>query len=178
MFMSTDAYLKRIMLALDRGIAPKIESDALRGQVYAVVDLLNQLTGRIEYKRELLDQEIRTGAEILEKILTGLESEGISAPDDLAAFVKELGENSAGSGPGLGREVEERICRAIDVFHAQKDKMSAEQKIALDQAIRDYILKAATRDLGLTKPPNIDKISRSKYQPASPGKEARHDTGS
>ena len=64
MFMSVEAYLKRLTSALENTIAPELESDQTRGQVFAVIGLLDQLATRIEYKPGLLAEEIDAGEKL------------------------------------------------------------------------------------------------------------------
>jgi hypothetical protein len=54
------------------------------------------------------------------------------------------------------------VCLTLDHFHASKSQLGQAGATALDKKIRDYLLKVTTRDLGLMKPPMLEKISRSK----------------
>jgi hypothetical protein len=42
--------VERINRALENVVAPEVKSTIVRGQLFAVVELLNQLPGRFEYK--------------------------------------------------------------------------------------------------------------------------------
>jgi len=90
MFISTEEYLYRITYALEHVIAPLIESDFARGQLLAAVFLLDQLTDRIDYKAELVEQEIETACETIRKVVDAIEERGGETPNDLKAFLGEV----------------------------------------------------------------------------------------
>lgn len=160
MWMSTDAYLRRLMQTLEKVVAPEIESDQVRGQLYAVVDLINQLSSKIEYKPGIVGQDVKDGGEIMKTLLDAMQSAGIPTPPELSAFLSEL--ESAAPALPLKFKTEEMVCSALDHFHAHKHELGQAGTAALDQKIRDYLLKVTTRDIGLMKPPMLEKISRSK----------------
>ena len=163
MFMSTDLYLKRITQALDKVVAPEIESDRVRGQVFAVINLIEQLAEKIEYKPALIQQEIEMGSETFRRVVQAVEKGVGDVPKDLQAFLQEL--DRSGQGLGFRDRVEEMLCQAIDFFYAHRGRLEPAAALEVDGLIRGYITKITTRDLGLLKPPNIEKISRSKRPP-------------
>ena len=89
MFMSTDVYLKRIMHTLEQVVAPEVEDDYARGQVYAAIDLLHQLMDKVNYKNELIRQEIEMGSEAIRQVVRAMEAVA-DPPDDLKTFLLEL----------------------------------------------------------------------------------------
>ena len=160
--MTTDAYLKRLTHALEFIIAPEIESDAARGQVFAVIDLLNQLMGRIEYKPDLIASDVAANSEMIKSIVQGLEGAGVAVPEEISAFLKEVESTEGPKNLSQRARSEEILCRAIVLLHEHRGKMDAAAGQELDRALREQILKVATRDLGLMKPPLLEKISRPK----------------
>lgn len=162
MWISPELYLKRITQALEKTVAPEIESDLVRGQVFAVISLLQQLAERIAYKPDLIAQEIQAGGETLRSVISELAAAGSSAPGELQAFLEELDRAGADKGMGALLQVEEKLCAAIDFFFAARRQLAPETAARLDRLLRDYLTRQATRELGLTKPPNLEKISRSK----------------
>lgn len=162
MFISPGVYFKRLTDALENVVAPEIESDYVRGQVFAVVDLIRQLIDRIEYKQELITQEIQITSDSVKKMLEALEQAGCDVPDELRLFTTSLEGGSIGKGLALRNKTDEIFCKALELFHQNLDKMPPETAKEVDKAIRDNIMKVVGRDLGLMKPPMIEKISRSK----------------
>jgi hypothetical protein len=165
MWMKPEAYLKRLQNTLEQVVAPEIEDDAVRGQLYAVVDLLNQLGGKIEYKRDLIAAEINAGQTMLSRLLGEMERAGVASPEALSGFAAELSRGERPFGLNLQQEIEENLCRALDHFHASKNKLGPELTARLDRELRDYMLKTATREMGQLKPPQLERISRSKRPP-------------
>lgn len=160
MFISTNVYFRRIMDALENVIAPEVESDHVRGQVFAVVDLINQISDRVEYKHDHIEDDIKQGSKMIMQIAEALSEAGGQTPEEIEAFLKAFDEGSAGRGLALRKKVEETLCAAIDYFHENKNKMESNAAEKLDSDIRQHIFKNAGRDLGLMKPPMIEKISR------------------
>ena len=158
MFMTVEAYLKRLTAALENTIAPEIESDRTRGQVFAVINLLDQLAARIEYKPGLLAEEIDDGAALAREVAAAA---GGPSPA-LAAFFREAETQGAGRDLSALARADEMLSLAIEEFFAAGDRLNGADRAATDQRIRDHLARFATRDLGLTKPPNFEKVSRSK----------------
>jgi len=157
MYMKPDAYFKRLQLALDQVVAPEIEDDHVRGQLYAVSELLAQLAGKLEYKHDLIAVEVAETDKALRELTGGLCESGVAVPPELAA----PDSSSLTLDLNLLHESEARLCAAIDLFHAEKKRLDPAAVIRLDQALRQYLTKTATRAMGLMKPPQLAKISRS-----------------
>jgi len=162
MFMSAETYLSRITQTLEHVIAPEIESDYARGQVFAVINLIDQLARRIEYKSELISREIEAGFRTVSSIVRALEPR-TDIPEDLASFAG--GEPPSGKDIAARDAVDEMLCRAIELYFACKDNIEGEASKEVDEVIRAHITGLATRDLGLLKPPDFSKISRSSKKP-------------
>lgn len=161
MWMNTEAYIKRLIAALEQVVAPEIESDAVRGQLYAVVDLLNQLSGKIEYQPGIIAQDIEDARAILKAVIEAALAAGVETPPELAGLQKEIEDDKASFGLPLKFRMEEAVCAAIDLLHDNGEKLGPEAA-AIDKKMREYLVKVTTRGLGLMKPPMLDRISRSK----------------
>jgi hypothetical protein len=164
MYVSTDVYIKRINHTLEKVVAPEVESDHARGQVFAVINLLEQLASMIEYKRELFAQELMMGKQALDEIAGALSGAGVELPEDIQSFIAEFDSKADADLAACGR-MDKMISAGIELLRERKDKMDGENADRVDKKVRGYITKLATRDLGLLKPPAIDKISRpEKYK--------------
>jgi len=53
---------------LENVVAPEIASPIVRGQLFAVVEILNQIQGRFDYRHDLMIQDIQVGRQMLEKL--------------------------------------------------------------------------------------------------------------
>ncbi len=158
MFMSTDVFLKRIFYTLEHVIAPEVDDDFARGQVFAVISLLEQLASHVEFKRDLIEKDIRMGVKVLEGVLEALGEAGVEPPEELAEYMEGL--DSMPVNLRARDRMEEMISLAVELLHDNASRLDAARAGELDRMVRDYITKIATRDLGLLKPPRIDQISR------------------
>jgi len=158
MFMSTNLYLSRLNEALENVIAPEVESDEARGQVFAVISLIEQFMGRIEYKHDFIEQEIGSGVNVLKRVIEAAGEAGLDTPAEIGEFLQKLDDGKAGSGLALCDKVDEMACMAIDFLHDNRQKVGSYKEV--DKMIRDHIFKMSGRDMGLMKPPMIEKISR------------------
>ena len=68
MFINLNVYFRRIIEALENVVAPEIESDHVRGQVFAIVDLIRQITDRVEYKPALIAKDIELGMDSIKRL--------------------------------------------------------------------------------------------------------------
>jgi len=162
MWMNPDLYLKRLAAALENVVAPEIDDDFARGQLYAVSELINQLTGKLEYKRDLVGEDIKAGHEALVGLLADLEDVGAPRPGGIVAAIEEMGKDPKPIGVERRGQVEALLCDAIDHFHDHKQEIGAEAAAKLDKELRDLLTRQATKELGRMKPPQFEKISRSK----------------
>jgi hypothetical protein len=158
MNLKPDAYFKRLQLALDQVVAPEIEDDHVRGQLYAVSELLAQLAGKLEFKQELIAVEIAETDKTLRELTDGLRAAGVAIPPELIASDAPVRKFDL----DLLQGAEARLCAAMDLFHEHRNRLDPATAGRLDQALRQYLTKTATREMGLMKPPQLDKISRSK----------------
>jgi hypothetical protein len=162
MFISTEEYLYRITHALEHVIAPLIESDFARGQLLAAVFLLDQLTDRIDYKQELIQQEIETACETIRKIVDAIEERGGEPPDDLKAFLGEVEGEAPPRDLAFRSRCDEMLCSAIDSFYANRKKFDPASAHAMEGLILGHLTQIASRDLGMFKPSTSEKLLQSR----------------
>ena len=162
MFLSTTDYLHRITHALEHVVAPLIESDYGRGQLLAAVFLLDQLTDRIEYKAELIEQEIEESCETIRKIVDALEERAGELPKGLKAFLGESGGEGLARDLTFRRRCEEMLCAAIDSFYANRKRFDPDSAHAVEGLILGYLTRIASRDLGMFKPSTSQKLLQSR----------------
>ena len=158
MFTSTQDYLQRITHALEHVIAPQIESDFLRGQLLAAVFLLDQLTDRIDYKVDLIMQEIGSACETIRKVVEALDERGGEVLDDLRAFLREIDEGARGEDLAFRNRCDQVLCSAIDSFFANRDKFDPASAHAIEGLILGHLAQIAARDLGMYKPSTSEKL--------------------
>ena len=158
MFTSTQDYLQRITHSLEHVIAPRIESDYLRGQLLAAVFLLDQLADRVDYKVDLLAQEIEGSCETIRRIVEALDERGGEVPGDLRAFASEIDQGDRGTDLDFRSRCDQTLCSAIDSFFANRDKFDLASAHTMDGLILGHLAQIAARDLGMYKPSTSEKL--------------------
>jgi hypothetical protein len=158
MFTSTQEYLQRITHSLEHVIAPQIESDYLRGQLLAAVFLLDQLTDRVDYRVDLLTQEVEGSCEMIRRIVEALDERGGEVPGDLRAFASEIDQGNRGTDLAFRRRCDETLCSAIDAFFASRDKFDPASARTVDGLVLGHLAQIAARDLGMYKPSTSEKL--------------------
>ena len=162
MFLSTEEYLHRITNALENVVAPLIESDYGRGQLLAAVFLLDQLTDRIDYKAELIQQEIETGCETIRKIVDAIQDGGGEVPGDLKAFIDEVEGESCVQDLAFRGRCDEMLCSAIDAFYSNRKRFDPASAHATEGLILGHLTQIASRDLGMFKSSTSEKLLQSR----------------
>ncbi len=158
MFLSTEEYLHRITHALEHVVAPLVESDFARGQLLAAVYLLDQLTDRIEYKADMIEQEIETGIETIRKIVEAIEEREGRVPDDLKSFVQEAGQEGRARDLAFRSQCDVMLSTAIDAFYANRKTFDSASSHALEGLILGHLTQIGSRDMGMYKPSTSEKL--------------------
>jgi hypothetical protein len=166
MFISTEEYLHRITYALEHVVAPLIESDFGRGQLLAAVFLLDQLADRVDYKAEIIQQEIETGCETIRKIVAAVEEREGQVPEGLGAFLDELDRQGPGLDLAFRSRCDEMLCSAIDAFFAHRSGFDPASAHALEGLILGHLTQIASRDLGMFKPSTSQELLDSRGKSA------------
>lgn len=161
MFVSTSDYIGRICHTLEHVIAPDLESDFARSQVFAVIALLGSLDIKIAYKTELILGEINAGMEIIGAIADALKGENIDVPDEVLNFLKEAKENPPAADINAVNQVNAQFRCILDFLYAGKKKINPDVFDDLDVKIRKYIHDISFRDVGFMPPMTFDKILKS-----------------
>ena len=158
MFLSTEEYLLRVTHTLEHVVAPLIESDFARGQLLAAVYLLDQLTDRIDYRAEIVEQEIETTRETTRKIVDVIEEKGGQVSDDLRAFVREAGGEDCTRDLAFRNRCEEMLSAAIDSFFANRERFDPASAHATESLILGHLTQIGSRDMGMYKPSTSQKL--------------------
>lgn len=158
MFMPMESYLERITYALEHVIAPQIESNFIRGQLLSAVFLIDQLTDRVDYKADIIRQEIGWSSEMIKKIVEALEERGAVIPADLKAFHEELNRHGSGQDLAFRDLCDEMLCSAIDVYYAHLDRFEPANAHEMEERILGHLSQIAFRDLAMLKASTSEKL--------------------
>ena len=141
-------------------IAPEIESTIVRGQLFAVVELLNQLQGKYEYRHDLMVQDIRVGRQMLATLIEAFEKAGIETPESISTATREV-DLLGMSGEQLRevrRGVEEAVSTALDLLDANRSRITEAEKV--EKAVLGQLGQNIFRDMMLFRSQRFDKISQ------------------
>jgi hypothetical protein len=139
------------METLREEVLPAVASAHARGQLWAVVDVLNNLRDRVEEKRALQEADAEAARAALEAVAAGWRE--AAEPDAAAALERELAAAPA-----------EPAARA-EALRARVDDALRELAIrpataAAGEALRGYLVSQAIRDVAPLKPSLLSQISR------------------
>lgn len=150
----------RINHTLEHVVMPEISSAFIRGQVYSAMDLLNQLEPRIEYRRDLLTQEITEGTALLTALRAALTQAGVDIPGAVADAVcpPDLGALTSARLHKERDTIDAAVSAALDLVHAHRAEIPEIAAIERDALTR--IQKLIARNMGLVRPLRLEKISR------------------
>jgi hypothetical protein len=152
--------VERINDTLENVIAPEIASTIVRGQLFAIVELLEQLRGKYEYRHDLLVQDIQVGRQMLATLIEAFDKAGMETPEAVSAATREV-DLLGMSGDSL-RDVrggiKEAVSAALDLLDANRqsiDDVEMVEKTVLGQLGQNIL-----RDMMLFKTPRFEKISQ------------------
>lgn len=160
MFVSIDDYLQRIYNTLEEVIAPDLKTDYTRSQLYAVVALLGSLNKKIEYKKDLILNEIKAGKDIISFMVDVLKKNGLDAPVEISDFLNRLEENGPIADTKYIDRVNGQFRFLLDFTYEHRDKIDEDNFEEMDRKIRKYIHDISLRDVGFMAPVSFDKILR------------------
>ena len=80
----------RLNHTLENVIAPEIDSPIVRGQLFAVVEILNQIQGRFDYRHDFMIQDIQVGGQMLATVIEALNKAGVAVPEAISGAAEEV----------------------------------------------------------------------------------------
>ena len=152
--------VERINRALEFVVAPEVTSPIVRGQLLAVVELLNQLQGRFGYRHDFLVQDIDRAREILAVLVDALAVAGVEIPPEIASAPRSV-ELLGATEERLRAEraaAESAVSAALDLLDAHRDAIADAGRV--EAVVLDRLQPGIQRDLMLFRPPRFDKISQ------------------
>ncbi len=135
-------------------VLPHLEKRSARGQLYAVLDVLQNLRDRIEEKIAPLEDEADSARIALEQIAVVLRDAGDAAAADAvtAEMASAAGESTADRAAALSRT----LVSAIDALYALPSGMPE----AARRALAAHLGPQAVRDVAPLKPSLLNEISK------------------
>lgn len=154
----------RIGDALEHRIAPELDSPMLRGQVLTVVELLAQLAGKVEYRRDLLLDDIERARQVVALLVGVLDDTGVAVPDDVRAAAASFDPASA---PGdellvAKRRAKARASEALRLFESVRADVADAGDV--ESRVLALLAQGAMRDIMMFRPQRFDTISQREEQ--------------
>lgn len=157
MLIAPDSLLDGCVRTLLEAVLPDVGSRFARGQVYAVVDVLRNLQGRLEEKADVLEAEASSAAGALERAVAALRTTRSGDASRLADRVAaRAAEGQAGPPAARAAALRAAVGEALAALHALPDDDAAAARAALGA----HVAAQAVRDVMLLKPSLLAEISK------------------
>jgi len=146
--------LEGVVRTLHEQVIPHVESRIARGQLWAAIDVLRNLGGRIEAAIAPQQEEARSAGAALATLAARLRDAGDDALAD--AIERRLAE-----APAI--PASERVAALRDALgdaFARLDSLPAERADALRPILGGHLAAQAVRDLAWLQPSLLEEISR------------------
>jgi hypothetical protein len=150
--VSPQALVAGVVRALQEQVLPHVASKTARGQLWAAIDVLRNLSGRVEPAHAPLEEEARSAETALRSLAEQARAKAPALADEIVARVEalpeEVGTRSAALRAAL-RDTFERL-----------DALPAEVGDALRPLLGGHLAMQAVRDLAQLQGSLLDEISR------------------
>jgi hypothetical protein len=146
--------IEGVVRTLHEQVIPHVESGTARGQLWAAIDVLRNLGGRIEAAIAPQEEEARSATASLTALAARLRDSG----DDRVAGEIERRLAEAPAVPARARV--EALRAVFGVAFAQLDTLPAERADALRPILGGHLAAQAVRDLAALQPSLLEEISR------------------
>ena len=133
-------------------VLPQLKEPSVRGQLYAVLDVLQNLRDRVEDKSAPLEAEVTSAGAALERIAAVLRAEGESDRAEAVAAAASV----EGTAAVRAAALREALVAAIDVLY---DRPGGVPDAARD-ALAAHLGPQSLRDLAPLKPSLLAEISK------------------
>lgn len=154
MRVSPQVLLEGVVRSLHDQVLPHLESRPARGQLWAAIDVLRNLGGRIEPAIAALEEEARSAANALGTLAGRLRDAGE------AAFAAEIDRQLAEAPVELGDARTQAMRAALVDTFARLDTLPAESADTLRPLLGGHLAAQAVRDLARLQPSLLEEISR------------------
>jgi len=146
-----ETYVSRINYTLEHLIAPEIESDYMQGEIFAIMELLNQLVPRLEYRHDLLLEDIDRMKGIIDTVIKAFSRSNIEVPEEIEAAVKIETQGITGKPlKEIYDQLESIASEAIDLLHKNKNRIENAQEF--EKNILQQVTQGIFRDISLFRP--------------------------
>lgn len=166
MQLSVDRLLEGMIHTLEQVVLPDVSSSYVRGQVFAVIDILNNLTGRLEVRSDLLEKDIQEVKEVLENVKRSLSAaEQLKQNESIRTLLSSIDEALNKESADVPLVEQRKALNALldDIMVALdgcKEHMDEDKRLEAVESIRTHLRNWIFRELLALKPSMIRKMSK------------------
>jgi hypothetical protein len=150
MQLSVETLLDGVMRTLREGVLPAVRERFARGQLFAVLDVLQNLRDRVEAKAELAEAEAASAAAALERAVEAL------PPGCGADLARALAAAPLAPPAARAAALRDLLVRAYAVLASLSDEDAAPARAAL----AEHLAAQTMRDVAVLKPSLLEEISK------------------
>lgn len=154
MRIAPQTLIEGVVRTLHEQVIPHVESGTARGQLWAAIDVLRNLAGRVEAAIAPQEEEARSAMASLTALAARLRDAGDAR--DAAEIERRLAE--APAVPMRARV--DALRETVSAAFAQLDTLPAERADALRPILGGHLAAQAVRDLAALQPSLLEEISR------------------
>ena len=165
MLLSIENQFAGIQQTLEEVVVPHISSPYVRGQVFAVMEILNQMQNWVEYRSDLLEDEISRARGVISPIAEALKILGPEIRNATVDYFREKDSLEAVV-PKNGKELLELKNRtngllelSQQLFHKIREVIPPEEKAKIETLLGAHLGYINKRNLKLLRPTLLKKIS-------------------
>lgn len=148
--LPVDVLVDGVLRALRVGVLPAVQGRSARAQLFAVIDVLQNLRDRVELGAEALDAESASAARALEEAVEAL------GPEHGAALAAALVGAPAGPPAARAAALRAGVVAALAVLATLPEEAAPAARAAVDR----HLAEQTMRELAALKPSLLEEISR------------------
>jgi len=150
MQLAIETVLDGVMRTLREAVLPSVEGRFARGQLFAVLDVLQNLRDRVQPRADLDDAEAASAETALRAVVATLDG------DAAAPLASALADAPAGPPAARAAALRAALVRALALLDDLPDETTAAARAAIAQ----HLAAQAMRDVATLKPSLLEEISK------------------
>ena len=154
MLIPVEELIDGVVRTLGEAVLPDVGTRVARAQLYAVIDVLQNLRDRVEEKTELLVAEAEGARAALGDAVAALRDAG--AETAAARIGDALGAAAAHPPAAAAAGLRAALCTALDLIDTLPEEIAG----AARRAVAAHLATQAFRDVAVTKPSLLGEISK------------------
>ena len=154
MAIASERLIDGCLDTLREDVLPDVGTGFARGQVWAVMDILQNLRDRVEMKHSIAVEEARSAEAALVRVADVMREAGCD--DDAARIDAVLASDATQASAERVEALRGALVAALGALHGQPGGLSD----AAREALAGHLAPQAVRDIALLKPSLLNEISK------------------